>query len=51
MRTFAKLGILVGIVAVALLASGVLKVDVSWLPNDAYALDLFGKKEIGRAHV
>jgi serine protease Do len=42
MRTFGKLGIVVAVVAVALLASGALKVDVHWLPNDAYALDLFG---------
>src|SRR5262245_12334249 len=44
MRTFAKLGVGVAVVAAALLASGALKVDISWLPNDAYALDLFGAK-------
>src|SRR5262249_38914881 len=44
MRTFGKIGLLVAVVAVALVASGALKVDVSWLDNDAYALDLFGKK-------
>src|SRR5262245_35810286 len=44
MRTFGKIGLLVAVVAVALMASGALKVDVRWLENDAYALDLFGKK-------
>src|SRR4030095_9151672 len=43
MRTFAKIGVVVAVVAVALFASGALKVHVSWLDNDAYALDLFGK--------
>ena len=44
MRTFAKVGVVVAVVAVALFASGALKVDVSWHDNDAYALDLFGSK-------
>src|SRR5262245_47852992 len=45
MRNFAKIGLLVAVVAVALVVGGALKVDVSWLGNDAYALDLFGKKK------
>jgi len=45
MRTFAKIGVVVAVVAVALFASGALKVHVSWLDNDAYALDLFGKDD------
>jgi serine protease Do len=45
MRTFWKIGLGVAVVAVALVASGALKVQVSWLDNDAYALDLFGKKD------
>jgi hypothetical protein len=45
MRTSAKIGILVGAVALALVASGALEVSVRWLPNDAYALDLFGKSD------
>jgi serine protease Do len=47
----AKIGVVVAVVAVALFASGALKVNVSWLDNDAYALDLFGKKGGGEAGV
>jgi len=43
MRTFGKIGAVVGILALALFASGVLRVEVSWLDNGAHALDLFGK--------
>jgi serine protease Do len=45
MRTFGKIGLVVGILAAALLASGALRVQVSWLDNGAHALDLFGKSE------
>jgi serine protease Do len=45
MRTFAKISAVVGILAVALLASGALHVHVTWLDNDAHALDLFGKAD------
>jgi serine protease Do len=45
MRTFARIGVVVAVLAVALFASGALKVHVSWLDNDAYALDLFGKDD------
>jgi serine protease Do len=48
MRTFGKIGLMVGIVAAALLASGALRVQVSWLDNGAHALDLFGKTETSK---
>jgi serine protease Do len=44
MRTFARIGAVVAVALAALFASGALKIDVSWLPNDAHALDLFGEK-------
>ncbi len=43
MRTFGKVGLVIGIVAAVLFASGALEVNVSWLDKDAHALDLFGK--------
>jgi hypothetical protein len=43
MRTSRKIGVVLGVVAVALLASGALRIHVSWLDNNAYAIDLFGK--------
>jgi len=48
MRTFGKIGLVVGILAAALLASGALRVQVSWLDNGAHALDLFGKSDAGK---
>ncbi len=49
MKTLVKFGVLAGIVAAALFASGALKVDFRWLDNDAHALDLFGgKSETGQ---
>src|SRR5258705_12797419 len=48
MRTFRKIGVAFGILAAALLASGALHVQVSWLDNGAHALDLFGKSDKGK---
>jgi len=45
MKTFAKLLVVGGVAAAALVASGVLEVRVSWLDNDAQALDLFGSND------
>ena len=45
MRTSVKSGILGTALGVALVASGALQVNVRWLPNDAKALDLFGKSD------
>jgi serine protease Do len=42
MRTFGKVLIGVAVVLAVLFASGALQVRVSWLDNDAHAIDLFG---------
>ena len=42
MKAFGKFSIVAGIALAAAVASGVLKVQLSWTDNDARALDLFG---------
>jgi serine protease Do len=49
MRTFGKVLIGLAVVLAVLVASGALEVRVSWLDNDALALDLFGNdKDAGK---
>ena len=47
MRTFGKVLIGVAVALAVLVASGALEVRVSWLDNDALALDLFGRDKDG----